>query len=78
MLAARITGIFFFGNFEQDASVYTSLTTGQILQSHGTSVHSVSVKLKDVELADQVKEEIEKKLGSDYPVVTWTGKAITG
>ncbi len=72
MLAARIAGIFFFGNFEQDASVYTSLTTGQILQSLGTSVHSISVKLKDVELADQVKKEIEKKLGPDYPVVTWT------
>jgi len=61
-LPAYVSGIFSYGNAEQDLSVYTSLETAQVLQSLGGDVHRVSIKLGDPERADEIKPRLAAKI----------------
>ncbi|MDD5449453.1 MAG: ABC transporter permease [Candidatus Omnitrophica bacterium] len=71
-LEVRVCGIFTSGMYEYDANiVITGLKTGQEILGMGEAISGVSLKLKDPLKAEQVKNELQKKLGFPYWVRTW-------
>jgi len=77
---ARITGIFRSGLADADMKVgFTSLKCGQILQqlSEEDSIHGFSVMLDNIELCDQTKRTLARKLGFPYIVKTWMDLRMT-
>lgn len=67
-----VRGIFNVGFDDFDRMmVVTSLETAQDLQNLGAGVHGVNVMLDDPFLAEQVKVDIERRLGRDYQAVPW-------
>ena len=68
----EVRGIFDVGYYENDARyVITSLENAQDLYGLNESVHGLFVKLKDPYQAYVVKNELMKRLGTNFVVSTW-------
>ena len=74
VLTARISGIFSYGTYDQDAYLYSSLETAQILQNIGSDVSGISILTEDLSEVPEVKRRLMKKLGEDYRIITWIEK----
>ena len=72
IIKARVNGVFSFGTVDQDTFIYTSLDTGQILQTISPDdCTGISVLTENIEDADAVKQRIVAALGENYLVKTW-------
>jgi lipoprotein-releasing system permease protein len=68
----KVTGVFDVGHFEYNSSViFTSLENMQDLYDLDEVVHFLPVMIKDPFQADQVRNELRNKLGSQYRISTW-------
>ncbi len=66
-----VRGIFELGIYEfDDAIAFVGLKQAQSLFRLGQSVSGIEIRLKDLNRADEVKEEIGRRL--DYPYAAWT------
>ncbi|MFA5389394.1 MAG: lipoprotein-releasing ABC transporter permease subunit [Candidatus Omnitrophota bacterium] len=69
----RIGGIFNSGMFEYDASlVFTSLEGAQNFYGTGNLAGGIGVRVDNVNNADRIKTEIQKEIGFDYWVRSWS------
>lgn len=76
-----ITGIFDVGYYDYNVSIaVTSLANAQDLYDLDDSVHGVMVMLRDPYQAQEVKHQLEARLGPAYSITTWMGenKAMLG
>jgi lipoprotein-releasing system permease protein len=72
MRAYSVTGIFESGFYEYDATLaYLSLEECQSFLNLGNTVTGVELKIADIYKADEIAEQIEKKLGFRYWARTW-------
>ncbi len=70
--AFRVAGIFYSGFDEYDRRlVYASLVDAQSLLGLGDVARGVELKIKDVDRADEIAENLEHKLGGMYEVQGW-------
>jgi len=70
--AFRVTGYFETGLYDfDDTFVYVSLESAQKLFKMGSQITGYEVKLKDLNSANSVKEEVENKWGYHYIAETW-------
>jgi lipoprotein-releasing system permease protein len=68
-----VRGIFDVGYYEYNATVIvTSLANAQDLYGLNGEVHGLMVMLDDPFKAETVQAELQRTLGSDYHVATWT------
>jgi lipoprotein-releasing system permease protein len=68
-----VTGIFDVGYFDYNATVVvTSIENAQELYDLGDSVHGLMVMLNDPYQAGKVRGELQKVLGENYRITTWT------
>lgn len=68
-----IRGIFDVGYFEYNASVIvTSLENAQEMYELGDDVHGLLVMLKDPDQVELVRAQLERVLGPEYRLTTWT------
>jgi len=68
-----VTGIFDVGYFDYNATVVvTSIENAQELYDLGDSVHGLMVMLNDPYQAGKVRTELQKVLGENYRITTWT------
>jgi lipoprotein-releasing system permease protein len=68
----EVTGFFHTGNYEYDANFgFVSLLAGQDLFQLGSTVHGLKIKIDDVDIAQQVKEDVQSRLGYNFYVSTW-------
>jgi len=73
-----VTGIFDVGYFDYDSTVVVaSLENAQDLYALGDSVHGLMVMLHDPYQAPEVRRELERTLGADYNITTWTEENAT-
>ncbi len=71
-LAYRVEGIFSSGMYEYDANlVFLNLKNARELFNMNDAVSGLSVYLKKADAADEVKRELQKKLGYPHVVRTW-------
>ncbi len=71
-LSYRVEGIFSSGMFEYDANiVFLNLKNAQALFGMNDAVSGLSVYLKKAEAADEVKHDLQQKLGYPHTVRTW-------
>lgn len=69
----KIVGIFDSGMFEYDMNlVFTSLEGAQDFYETGDFAGGIGIKLSNLYKADKIKNEIQKELGIDYWVRSWT------
>jgi lipoprotein-releasing system permease protein len=69
----RVAGIFNSGMFEYDMNlVFTNLESAQNFYATGNVAGGIGVKVDDVNRADSVKKDIQKKIGIDYWVRSWS------
>jgi lipoprotein-releasing system permease protein len=77
----EVRGIFDVGYYEYNANVIvTSLENAQELYDLDDSVHGLMVMLSDPYQAPEVRLELERALGQNYNITTWTeeNSAILG
>ena len=68
----RITGIFDSGFYDYDANwCFLSLQAGQNLAGVGDVVSSLEFRIDDVYKAEEVAQELLRKAGPGYTVMTW-------
>lgn len=68
----EVTGIFDVGFADYNALVIVvSLSNAQDLYNLGNSVHGLMVMLEDPFRADGVRQELRKRLGPEFRIVTW-------
>ena len=68
----RVEGIFSSGMYEYDANlVFLNLKNAQALFDMKNTVSGLSVYLKKAEAAEEVKRQLQQKLGYPYGVRTW-------
>ncbi|MGA2029442.1 MAG: ABC transporter permease [Verrucomicrobiota bacterium] len=68
-----VTGIFDVGYFDYDANVVvTSLENAQELYNLGDGVHGLMVMLNDPYQAEKIRGELQRTLGRNYRITTWT------
>ncbi|MFH1215366.1 MAG: lipoprotein-releasing ABC transporter permease subunit [Pseudomonadota bacterium] len=68
----EIVGIFDTGMYEYDSSLaYVSILTAQQLMSLGDTVHGIEIKVDDIDKANLLATEIEKKLGPGFAAKDW-------
>ena len=69
----KIAGIFKSGMYEYDASLgFCDIKTAQEIFAMPDKFMSVAIKLDDIFLADQVREELSNALGYNYNLRTWS------
>ena len=69
----RVEGIFNSGMFEYDMSlVFTNLESAQNFYATGNAAGGIGVKVDDVNRADFIKKDVQKKIGFDYWVRSWS------
>ena len=76
-----VSGIFDVGYYEYDADfIGMSIENAQDLYDLEDSVHGLSVKIRDPDLAAQVKQELNDSLGPEFSITTWeeTNSALLG
>ncbi|HTV41702.1 MAG TPA: ABC transporter permease [Candidatus Sulfotelmatobacter sp.] len=67
-----VSGIFHMGFYEYDTDfIGMSLENAQDLYDLGDSVHGLTIKIRDPDLAAQVKQELNDALGPDFEITTW-------
>ncbi|MDP2980503.1 MAG: lipoprotein-releasing ABC transporter permease subunit [Candidatus Omnitrophota bacterium] len=68
----RIAGIFNSGMFEYDMNlIFTNLESAQNFYAAGNMAGGIGVKVDDVNGADRIKKDVQKKIGFDYWVRSW-------
>ncbi len=68
----RVSGIFSSGMYDYDLNlVFTDLKTAQLIFALPNKFSSISIKLKDPDLAARVKEELVRTIGFNYSLKTW-------
>ena len=71
-LEVKVCGIFTSGMYEYDLNlVLTNISTAQKILGLGEAISGIALKLKDPLKAQQVKADIQKRLGFPYWVRTW-------
>jgi len=69
----RIIGIFNSGMFEYDMSlIFTILESAQNFYAAGNVAGGIGIRVDDADKAGMIKKEIQKTLGFDYWVRSWT------
>ncbi|MDP2922040.1 MAG: lipoprotein-releasing ABC transporter permease subunit [Candidatus Omnitrophota bacterium] len=69
----NITGIFNSGMFEYDMSLmFTSLEGAQDFYSTGNVAGGIGIRVDNVNNADSIKKDIQREIGIDYWVRSWT------
>ncbi|MCX5692361.1 MAG: lipoprotein-releasing ABC transporter permease subunit [Candidatus Omnitrophica bacterium] len=69
----RVEGIFNSGMFEYDMSlIFTNLESAQNFYATGNAAGGIGVKVDDVNRADFIKKDVQKKIGFDYWVRSWS------
>lgn len=67
-----VTGIFDSDNREYDSKyAYISISNAQNLFKLGDAVSGIEIRLNDINKSDDVKKEIQSKIGDNYSVLTW-------
>ncbi len=67
-----VTGIFATGMFEYDSTLgFINLTTARSLNGEEEGVHGLEVRVRNVEQADRVADNIREALGPGYSVRDW-------
>ncbi|MBU4346393.1 MAG: ABC transporter permease [Candidatus Omnitrophica bacterium] len=68
----KVVGIFNSGMYDYDANlIFTNLKTAQEILGLNNQISAVAVKLDNLYLANQVKEEFARDLGFNYNLKTW-------
>ncbi len=68
----RVVGVFDSGMFEYDSTLaYISIKEAQTFFNLADEVSGIQVKVDDVFIADQVADQLEKKLGFPYQARDW-------
>ncbi len=69
----NVAGVFNSGMYDYDLNlIFTDVKTAQEILNLGNLITSVSVKLDNIDLAGQVKNELAASLGFDYSLKTWS------
>lgn len=69
----NVAGIFNSGMYDYDLNlIFTDIKTAQEILNLGNLITSVSIKLDNIDLAQQVKNELAASLGFDYSLKTWS------
>ncbi len=69
----NVAGIFNSGMYDYDLNlIFTDIKTAQEILNLGNLITSVSIKLDNIDLARQVKNELAAGLGFDYSLKTWS------
>ena len=69
----KVKGIFYSGMYDYDMNLgFVSLKTGQEIFDTGNKVMSLAIRLDNLYSAQKVKEDIQRLLGFDYMVKTWS------
>jgi lipoprotein-releasing system permease protein len=72
MLTCRVADIFETGMYEYDSTMgFVNLDTARSIKGMSRGVDGVEVRVKDVDLADRVATNIQKKVGPLYAVRDW-------
>jgi lipoprotein-releasing system permease protein len=67
-----VTGIFDSDNREYDSKyAYISISNAQNLFRLGNAVNGIEIRLDDINKSEEVKKEIQSKIGDNYSVLTW-------
>lgn len=68
----EITGIFSSDMYDYDAGVvFVSLEKAQVFTENPIIISGISIKIKDIYMADKIKKQIQAKLGFPYYARTW-------
>ena len=68
----KVVGIFASGMYDYDFNlVFTQLNTAQEIYGLNNQISSLAIKLDNLYLADRVRDELSKTLGSDFNLKTW-------
>jgi lipoprotein-releasing system permease protein len=69
----EVAGIFNSGMFEYDMSlIFTNLEGAQNFYATGNVAGGIGVRVDDVNNADRIKKDVQKKIGFDYWVRSWS------
>ncbi|PIP68312.1 MAG: lipoprotein-releasing system transmembrane subunit LolC [Candidatus Omnitrophica bacterium CG22_combo_CG10-13_8_21_14_all_43_16] len=69
----KIAGIFNSGMFEYDMNlVFTNLEGAQNFYNTGNMAGGIGVRVDDVNKADNIKKDVQEKIGFDYWVRSWS------
>ena len=69
----KIAGIFNSGMFEYDMSlIFTNLENAQAFYATGNVAGGIGIKVDDVNNADRIKKDIQRNIGADYWVRSWS------
>jgi len=69
----KIAGIFNSGMFEYDMNlIFTNLEGAQAFYATGNVAGGIGVRVDDVNSADRIKKDVQKKIGFDYWVRSWS------
>jgi putative ABC transport system permease protein len=67
----------FFGGDYADYTIFVDMIQAQTVLEYGSEVNSISLKVTDIEMTDQVVEELSSELGGEY-IVNPIKKSISG
>jgi len=68
----KVAGIFSSGMYDYDLNlVFVRMKTAQEMLGFSNQISAISVKLDNLDRAEEVKEELAKVLGYDYSLKTW-------
>ena len=69
----KIAGIFNSGMFEYDMSlIFTNLENAQAFYATGNVAGGIGIKVDDVNNADRIKKDVQRNIGADYRVRSWS------
>ncbi len=69
----KVAGIFNSGMFEYDMNlIFTNLEGAQNFYSTGNVAGGIGVRVDDVNSADRIKKDVQKQIGLDYWVRSWS------
>jgi len=69
----KVAGIFNSGMFDYDMNlIFTNLEGAQGFYDTGNVAGGIGVKVDDVNSADRIKKDIQRKIGFDYGVRSWS------
>lgn len=67
-----VTGIYDSDNREYDSKyAYVSISNAQNLFKLGNAVSGIEIRLNDINKSDEIKSELQNKLGEKYNVLSW-------
>jgi len=68
----KVVGIFSSGMYDYDLNlVFVRMKTAQEMLGLNNQISAISVKLDNLDRAEEIKEELAKVLGYDYSLKTW-------